>query len=69
MEIMKMEKEIAYPIIIKMNSKEIQIGSAKVEFEGKNLISVSQRRSDVILKNIKLNFKEGDWIANVLFGC
>ncbi len=64
-----MGKERAYPIIIKMNSKEVQIGSAKVEFEGKDLINISQRRSEVLLKDIKLNFKEGDWIANVLSGC
>ena len=55
-----------YPIVIKMNSKEIQIGNAKVEFDYGDVINSCQKRHDAILKDIKLNFKEGDWIANVL---
>ena len=57
-----------YPIIIRMNSKDIQIGSAKVEFSSGSIINKSQREHEATLRDIKLNFKVGDWIDNVLCG-
>lgn len=59
-------KEAVYPIIIKMKSKEVQIGSAKVEFNSGSIKNSCQREHDVILKDIKLNFKIGDWITKIL---
>lgn len=63
------KREICYPIKIEMNSKDIQIGTAKVEFDYGDLINGCQRRHEAILKDIKLNFKEGDWLTNVIAGC
>ena len=59
-------KTKVYPIIIKMQSKEVQIGSAEVEFDLGSYINNIHQEHNVILKDIKLNFKEGDWITKVL---
>ena len=60
-----MSKERVYPIIIRMKSKDVQIGSVKIEFISRRIISNVYQVHDAILKQIKLNFKEGDWITNV----
>lgn len=59
-------KTEVYPIIIRMKTKEVQIGSAKVEFSYGTAINRTQEERDVILKDIKLNFKVGEWITKVL---
>ena len=58
--------EKVYPIIIMMNSKNVQIGSAKVEFGSGNIISAIHQEHDVTLKELNIQFKSGDWLTRVL---
>ncbi len=55
-----------YPVIIKMKTKDVQIGTAKVEFGSGKIINRIQQEHDVVLKEIKLNYIEEDWIAKAL---
>jgi len=58
--------EKVYPIIVKMNSKEVHVGSAKVLIKSGTTINRLQREHDVELKEIKIHFKEGDFLTKVL---
>jgi len=57
--------EKVYPLIIKMNTKEIQIGSIKVEISSGNAIDRIEQEHDVTISDINLQFKKGDFIAKV----
>ena len=61
-----MTTEKVYPIIIQMNTQEVHIGSAKVEFDTGSMKNNTHYEHNATLKDIKLNFKVGDWIAKVL---
>ncbi len=60
--------EKVYPIIVKMNTKEVQIGSAKVEFDCGDVINNYQKEYDVKFKDAKIQYKEGDFLTKVLSG-
>jgi len=49
-----------------MNSKEIQIGSAKVMFNNEDVISRCESKWQVILKDWYLSFKKDNIIGEVL---
>jgi len=61
-----MGKELIYPIIIKFKTKEVMIGSIKVEFDGGEIINRTQREHNFKVKEIKLQFKEGDYLTKLL---
>ena len=58
-------KEEIYPIVIKINKKEVMIGSAKVEIDGGSLINSSEQEHRVILKETKIQFGKGDFLTKV----
>ena len=57
--------EKVYPLIIKMNTKEIQIGSIKVEISSGNAIDRIEQEHDVTIKDINIQFKKGDFITKI----
>lgn len=55
-----------YPIMIKFDSKEIQIGSAIVDISSREIVSRCTQENDVILEDFNIQFKKGDWITKLL---
>ena len=54
-----------YPIIIKFNSKEVQIGSVKVDISYGDVIDRYEREHDVTINDMKIQFKKGDFITKI----
>lgn len=65
---LKMTEIAVYPIIVQMNTKDIQIGSVKVSFNNGKVINRTQEEWDVILEQVKIQFKKGDFLTKVKSG-
>lgn len=55
-----------YPLIIKMKTKEVQVGSVKVHIDTGIVVSRSYEEHDVTLEEINIQYKEGDFLTKVL---
>ena len=57
--------EKVYPLIIKMNSKDVQVGSVKIKFANKKIIGRCKAEWDAELGDIKIQYEEGDFITKI----
>lgn len=63
-----MINETVYPIVIQMNSKDIQIGHARVGFENEMPFARFKSKWNVILKETKIGFKKDEKIGEIVGG-
>jgi hypothetical protein len=61
-----MEKQAVYPIVVRLDSKDVEIGSMIVEATKEHILGMYWKETDIMVKEIKLLFEKGDYLTKVV---